>query len=275
MKNTSLVALIISTLFTTAAFATEPDAPTNVKKTISATLLPETPDNKFSIGLAAGTTIPLGGYASTAASTDSTHINGAAQAGIHFNATVGYKIYKIIGAMVMIGGNINGYNSAATISGAAITPSGSHYVGQYLAGPHVSIPVGKKFFIEARALVGLVTSHYPALSASESLSLGGFASTTVDYSYKLTSGSAFGYSFGVGAKYMLGNHFGITLNVAYSGSNTKYSGYTVHEAVTTTSIFSALSSTPIPNINTTNTYTNPVHMSIGMINISAGGAFSF
>lgn len=275
MKNTSLVALIISTVFTTTVFATEPDAPANNKKTISATLVPETPDNKFSIGLAAGTTIPLGGFAASGATSDSTHINGSAQTGIHFNATVGYKIYKVIGAMVMVGGNINSYNSPTSGFAAATVPSGPHYVGQYLAGPYVSIPVGKKLSIEARALVGLITSHYPELTEGTSVSFSGFVGANVSIDTKLKSGAAFGYSGGVGAKYMLSNHFGLTLNVAYSGSNMKYPSYTIHTVETTSSILSAFSSTPLPNVNTTNTYNTPVHMSIGMINISAGGAFSF
>jgi len=274
MKNTSLVALIISTIFATSAFATEPDTPTNNKKQTPASMVAETPDSKFTVGLAVGTTIPLSNFANSAASTDSTHINGAAQTGIHFNATAGYKIYKIIGAMVMVGGNINGYNAPSS-GFSVVSPSGPHYIGQYLAGPCVSIPVCKKFFIEARALAGLMTSHYPELSSNYSGSLGGFVSSSFTYSYKLTSGLGFGYSGGVGAKYMLRDHFGITLNVTYAGSNIKYSGYTVHETVTTTSIFGAYSNTPLPNYNTTNSYNTPVHMSVGMIAVSAGAAYSF
>jgi hypothetical protein len=275
MKNTSLVALIISTVFANAAFATKPDTPNNNKKTITANLIPETQDNKFSIGLAAGTTIPLGGFAASGAASDSTHINGSAQTGIHFNATASYKIYKIIGAMVMVGGNINSYNAAASGFAAATVPSGPHYVGQYMAGPYVSIPVGKKFFIEARALVGLITSHYPELTEGTSVSFSGFVGANVSIDTKLKSGAAFGYSGSVGAKYMFSNHFGLTLNVAYSGSNMKYPSYTIHTVETASSILSAFSSTPLPNVNTTTTHNTPIHMSLGMINISAGAAYSF
>jgi len=274
MKNTSLVALIISTIFASAAFATEPDASSNNKKTISANLIPETPDNKFSIGLAAGTTIPLGAFGTSTVGTDSTHINGYAHTGFHFNATVGYKIYKMIGAMVMIGGNINSCSPPTTyFSGISFTPvpSGPHYLGQYLAGPYVSIPVGKKLSLEARALVGLITSSYPEITASASGTAGFFGSITASTDTKYKSGAAFGYSGSVGAKYMLGSHFGLTLHVAYSGSNMKYPNYTVH----TTEISSGYFSTAIPSVNTTNTYNTPVHMSIGMINISAGAAYSF
>ena len=275
MKNTSLLALIISTIFTTVAFATEPDIPNNDKKPITATLIPETPDNKFSIGLAAGTTLPLQDYKASGTASDSNHVVGSAQTGIHFNVTAGYKFYKIVGAMVMIGGNINSYNAAVSGFGSAAVPSGPHYVGQYLAGPYVSIPVGKKLFIEARALVGLMTSHYPELKESASASFGGFATISGSVDTKIKSGTAFGYSGGVGAKYMLDNHFGITLNMAYSGSNMKYPSYMVHTVETSSSIFQAFSPSTNTNIDNTTIHSTPLHMSIGMINISAGAVYSF
>ncbi len=275
MKKAFVFSAILASCVALTTVAGNPDDNNPIKKALP--LIPEGggDGNKFSIGIAAGTTIPLQDYSNTGKGSDSTHITGSAQTGIHFNATIGYNVYKIIGAMVMVGGNINSYNGATSSLGTAITPSGSHYVGQYLAGPYISIPIGKKFFIEARALVGLMTSHYPELSSSYSASFGSFASTNISYDLKYKPGTAFGYSGVVGAKYMLGNHFGITLHAAYSGSNMKYPSNTIHFVETTSSIFQVLSPTTNLNTNTTTTSTTLVHMSIGMINISAGAVFSF
>lgn len=272
MKNTSLVALIISTVFAATVFATEPDTPINNKKTITTTLIPETPDNKFNIGISAGTTLPLKDFKASGAASDSSHIVGSAQTGIHFNLTAGYTIYKIVGAMVMVGGNINSFGGGASLGSSAIIPSGPHYVGQYLAGPYISVPIGKKFFIEAHTLVGLITSHYPDLSTDVSASLGTYGSYDYSTATKFKSGKAFGYSGSLGAKYMLGEHFGISLNAAYSGSHIKYPSY-MYTTTGTSSGLLALTGTNL-NINTSTTHSN-IHMSLGMINISAGVVFSF
>ncbi len=278
MKRTFLLVTILATSVSFAIYAGNLDDNNPIKKPFSLIAEGGNKDNKFSIGLAAGITIPLGGFAASGAASDSMHVNGSAQTGIHFNATVGYKIYKVIGAMVMVGGNINSCNPPTVyISGLSYTPvpSGPFYVGQYMAGPYVSIPIGKKFFIEARALAGLMTSSFPDIKAS--LSVSGLLGISASKDTKYKSGNAFGYCGGVGAKYMLGNHFGIMLNVAYSGSNMKYPSYTVHTLETSSSILSIFSSSvpTIPSINTTTTHNGPIHMSIGMINISAGVAFSF
>lgn len=273
MRKTFLGAMTIClfntvTIFSNIPGTTDGEKRLNAKKTVS-----EEDDKKFNIGLSAGTTIPLQDYASTTNSNDSTQVSGYAQTGVHFNATASYKIIKYLGAMVMVGGNINSCNpSSSSSAGAAITPSGSHYVGQYLAGPYVSVPVGKKFSVEVRALVGLITAAYPKLSESTSASLGTYYSYSITTELAFKHGAAFGYSAGLGGKYMLGEHFGLMLNAAYSGSSMNFPGSTFHIEQKSSGLFS----TTVPiNTNTTTTRTNTTHMSIGMINISVGIAYGF
>jgi hypothetical protein len=270
MKKNLLFALTIMTTFSFTGYASDPTDKSTEKKPATLTIAPEDNGKKFSIGLSVGTTIPLQNYGNKTTNTDTTHINGAAKTGFHFNVTFGYKFSKYIGAMLMVGGSTNAYSPDVTttsggtsFSGGSLTPSGSHYVGQYLIGPYATFPVGKKLSIEVRALAGLVTSSYPALSETASASYGGL-SFGGSYTFKIKPGAAFGYSAGVGAKYMLGEHIGLTVNAAYTGSDMVYKSSTT--TASTTGLYAS---------TTTTTDNNKRYMSIGMINITAGVVFCF
>ncbi len=267
MKKTFLFLLaIIGSLI---SYAGNPIDKISIKKNTAA-VVSEDGGNKLSIGLSVGTTIPLQNFGDKTNNPDTTHFNGYANTGIHFNATFGYKFSKYVGAMVMAGGSINSFNTTSFTAanggfGGATTSAKSHYVGQYLMGPYLSVPIGNKFSVEVRALVGLVTSSYPKIIESTSGSFGtysyGFSSQT-----KINSAAAFGFSAGVGVKYMVADHFGMTLNAAYAGSNMGYKGYT---STTTTTPFTGTTTSNVTDNTTKRT------MSIGMINITAGVAYCF
>ena len=261
MKKTFLFSL--SVIASLASFAGNPINKISIKKTTTA-VAPEDGGNKLSIGLSVGVCIPLQNFGAKTTNTDSARVNGYANTGFHYNVNFGYKFSKYVGGMLMVGGSVNSFNTAAFGGNTAfstLTASGPHYIGQYLIGPYLAIPIGKKFSVEVRALVGLMTSSYPKLSENASFSYGGY-SFGGSYEAKYKSGAAFGYNFGLGGKYMVSDHVGITLHAAYAGTNMVYNGLT--------STIGASGTTPI-----TTTSTTPIHMSIGMINITGGIAYCF
>jgi hypothetical protein len=194
-------------------------------------------DSKFSIGVSVGAAIPMGAYGSkntdttTAVRMDSTHRqNGYASTGFHFDVTAGYLFSSNIGAMVLIGGNMNSFdastyqtvNDVKSSGGVTVTYSAkSYYVGQYLVGPFVSLPAGDKLKIDIRVLFGLVTANTPTETETESA---GSASQT--YTSSGNGGSGFGYHFGAGIKYNFNDKMGLTFNLAYTGASISYTGYT-------------------------------------------------
>ena len=277
MKKSFLFSIALATSF--VSYSGNPIDKISVKKNI--TIAPEDNGNKFSVGLSVGLSAPLQEYRSTTSSKDTTHTNGYAKAGFHYNISLSYKFSKYVGAMLMVGGNINAVNTDAVAadllgggSGLAIPVSGTvkasgpHYVGQYLIGPYLSVPLTSKFFIEVRALVGLMNASYPHLTGTSSSSYSYFgysASYSASIDRKTNSGLGLGYNFGAGAKYMLGEHLAATLFVDYAGSPMSYKGY----SETLSGSFNQ-----IPYSTTTNSTTH-LKMSIGMLNVSAGIAYCF
>jgi hypothetical protein len=183
---------------------------------------------KLMIGVSVGAGIPVMafGKSDTLAHSDTTHTNGWAKTGFHFNLNAAYKFTDNIGAMVMIGGNMNGFNSSAyTTQHVPALPSGftdtytgtSYYVGSYLVGPLVVLPVGDKFAIHIRALFGLMTMKYSQLTDTYS-NPGGSGNSV----YTISGASSFGYNIGAGVKIGMTDKLGFVANVDYLGGNPTY-----------------------------------------------------
>ena len=226
-------------------------------------------DKKFSIGISVGAGIPLGAFGSknsdttSAAQMDSTHReNGYANAGFHFDVTIGYRFINNLGVAILVGGNMNSfdattYTSVNGVKSPETFTSTSYYVGQYLVGPFAYFPAGDKLRITVRALFGLVTANTPTETFTTTV-----FSTTATSVTSGNSGSGFGYQFGAGIKYNFSDNVGLLFNVDYAGSTIAYTGYTV------ASTFGSSSST---HENTTLKST----MDLGIISTTLGVAFSF
>ena len=181
-------------------------------------------DAKVLVGVSVGAGLPMGAYgtADKNAVGDTSHTNGWAKTGFHFNANVGYKFTDNIGGMLMIGGNMNGFDAASYDSKegnkAGTTTSNSYYIGSYLVGPFLNIPIGDKAAFTARLLGGLMTAKSSTLT--QSLGVLGTATET------LGSVSTFGYDAGVGARFGLTDMLGLAVNADYLGGTPTFTTYT-------------------------------------------------
>jgi len=215
---------------------------------------------KLVIGVSAGAGIPMGAYgtADNVAVKDTSHTNGWAKTGFHFNVHIGYKFSDYIGGMAMIGGNMNGFNTTAydsknnPLASNGATTATSHYIGSYLAGPFLNLPVSDNFAITIRALAGLMTAKYAELTGTE----GSFSGVS-----KIASVSTFGYDAGAGVKIGITDAMGFALNVDYLGGTPVFKSETV-------TVNTAIGSS-------THTYAFTHAMSTGIVNASVGIVLCF
>ncbi|HXB11052.1 MAG TPA: outer membrane beta-barrel protein [Bacteroidia bacterium] len=226
-------------------------------------------DKKLTFGVSIGAAIPLSAYGSKntdttqAAHNDSTHReNGYASSGFHFDVTAGYRFTNNIGAMILIGGNMNSfdattYSTVNDVKSPATYTSTSYYVGQYLIGPFVSFPAGDKLRIDIRVLVGLMMANTPTGTTTETI-----GSQTATGVYSGNGGSGFGYQFGAGIRYNFTDMIGLLVNVDYAGSTLSYTGYSYKQT------------SPYFNYTVTNT-TLKATMALGLITTAVGVSFSF
>ena len=184
-------------------------------------------DSKLTIGISVGAALPGSDWAAKAKNTsnDSTkRPDGFAMTGFHFDLTAGYQIAGPVGAMILIGGNLNNFD-AATYKSVYNYPSSetfsatNYYSGQYMVGPFISVG-GDNFKFNVRVLVGLITCSSPTFTSS-----GTFFGSTVTDVQSGNDGSGFGYQFGAGIKYNFTSSMGLLVNVDYVGSTITYTGY--------------------------------------------------
>lgn len=229
-------------------------------------------DSKLTIGISVGAAIPLSDYAKHdtthgysvggARGYDSTSRAGYAQTGFHFDVTAGYLIGGPVGAMVMIGGNMNSFDatdfeSENNIKSPATFSSTSYYLGQYLVGPYLSLPAGDKLRVNIRALVGLMTCNTTTMTYNNGQS----GALAANGTYSGNGGSGFGYDFGLGIKFNFNDKMGLLVNLDYAGSSIAYTGY----VESTTDTFGS------------STYTNTTlksTMAVGLFTASIGIAFN-
>ncbi len=214
-------------------------------------------DTKIVVGVSVGAGMPMGAFGTkdkNSSATDTTHTNGWAKTGFHFDVNFGYKFSDNIGGMVMIGGNMNGFDATTYDTKynnkAGTTTATSYYTGSYLIGPFLNFPVGDKFAITARVLGGLMTSKSATLS--QDIPVLGTATQTMG------SVSTFGYDAGVGAKIGLTDMLGLGLNADYLGGTPTFTTYTT--------TFGGKTSTSTGH---------KIAMGTGIINLSVGLVLSF
>ncbi|MEO6883391.1 MAG: hypothetical protein ABI199_05120 [Bacteroidia bacterium] len=208
--------------------------------------------NKFTLGVSAGAALPMG----------TGNYGMYAQTGFHFDVTASYLFSGNIGGMVYIGENMNSFDNATFMSENRLAnydetfTSKGYNVGQYLAGPFLSLPASNKLKVNIRVLVGLVTANMPTETIN-----GYFDTETVSGN----GGIGFGYQLGAGLKYNLSDKIGLTFNVAYTGASICYAGYSDAQIGTYQSGTS---------FNYTKTYTTKSTMPIGLVTSTLGLAFN-
>jgi opacity protein-like surface antigen len=228
-------------------------------------------DSKSFIGVSVGAGIPMGDYGSIAkqysAAADSNKTKGYASTGFHFNVKAGHLFSDNVGAMIQIGGNMNGFDKADYLSANDLPTSAtftatSYYIGSYLVGPYVSFPIGGKLSFDIRALVGLMTASFTQVTNSGTNP--GFPplipATTYSDVTKPNLAYCFGYNVGAGLKLNMTDKMGLALGLDYLGGNPTSSG--------------SKDTDTIGSSTTNTTVTHKSAMSTGILNISLGLIFN-
>ncbi|MFI5141294.1 MAG: hypothetical protein ACHQII_02960 [Bacteroidia bacterium] len=243
-----------------------------------------TPDyKKFTILVSAGASVPIQDFGkktfnrpNTAA--DTININGFASTGVNFNLSVSYKFVKKLGVMLQASQTINRLdntdyaNAINTAAAGAVTnntniqTSGPYHIGQYLIGLCLSLPLEEKVSFEAHALIGETTAANPKITETQITPQDDVVATT-----KYNNGTGFGYNLGMGVKCMFNKTIGLQIMGSYAGSKISCPGYNyTYTDIQTRRGF-------VYNYAVTNNYSTSStrYMSVGMLNITLGLAFSF
>jgi len=227
-------------------------------------------DKKFRLGVSIGPAIPMLDFGSTnvkgsfwdQTSIDSTHLQGFAQTGFHFDVYASYLITDNFGLMAMIAGNSNSFNQAtfsSTIGYTSNVVNGEDfYTGEYLIGPYFYFPLGtqSKLSLSAFALVGFVSSNYPEVS----LAINDTVNAAIQF---LQGGNRFGFCFGGTLACSLSDNIDVTFNISYSQTKAVFPSWT--ETFTAPGYYPATLSHP----------TDQTSMPIGLLKPTIGIAFKF
>lgn len=181
----------------------------------------------FSLTFAAGMSIPESQFASNNVkgsywdfhSPDSTHLQGFALSGFHFDISCSYLFTDMLGIEIYLGGNTNSFD-ISTFQGTIGYPAvvnGSYYIGEYLAGFNVLVPVAYKISFEFTALGGLMTANYPEIS---------YVIQGVNVTVDFNSSNVLGFNFGGAFKYAYSPAVDFVFKVEYSLATMVYPGNT-------------------------------------------------
>ncbi|MGP8213924.1 MAG: hypothetical protein ACLQQ4_00030 [Bacteroidia bacterium] len=203
---------------------------------------PDTIGHRFSFDANFGVAMPMEDYGNTSANPfpayDTTHVNGLAEAGFHFNVTASYLFSHFFGITAMGGGNINEFDQQdweairnRQVQGIITSVKGNYYIGQYMIGPYATIRISNMASAQLKIMVGLATANYPVLTQ-----------VTPAYTYysppnyyyvpaetaviNVKNSIDFCYYAGISMKSMITKQLGFILNAGYSGSNIGYPGGT-------------------------------------------------
>ncbi len=183
---------------------------------------------KFCIEFNFGPGIPMEDYGNISQvpnpASDTTHINGLASTGFHFNCSANYLFSQNFGGAAMVGLTFNSFNNTAwqklrsqVIPGIITSADGNFHIGQYLIGPSASIPSGNIVKIGFKALLGVVSANFPVLTQTNPNN-----GNTLIVVKKFVSSNNFGYYFGANLNIMISTNIGLDFNVGYLGSDIDY-----------------------------------------------------
>jgi Outer membrane protein beta-barrel domain len=171
---------------------------------------------KFSFSLNGGASVPTGNFAKGDYADET---SGFAKTGGHFNIAGTRYLNKNWGVTLLVGyssfGNngtqslADGYKEDSGTDSTTLYSKGTNYSVSFLIGPTYRFNPGNNFFIDARALVGYVSSH-----------LAGFQIFYEDYTTNSmtqnpSSAGAFGFQGGLGFGYTISKQWTVQVNGDY------------------------------------------------------------
>ncbi len=183
---------------------------------------------KMTVGVAIGAGVPMGwfGKKDTVGATapkDTAHHAGYAKLGINFNLNFAYKFTDAFGVMLVVGGNLNGFDGKSydaawgnsfNHTSSTVTTGTTNYIGSYMLGPFISFPGGDKLTLNIRLLGGWMTAN---VSTITSVTPGAFGNYTQTAAYKASG--TYCYGGGLGVSYNVSNAVSIPVTVDYLGGN--------------------------------------------------------
>ena len=168
------------------------------------------------IEISGGIAMPIGNFASSDFDKNS---SGFAQTGSHFAASGAWYLTSNFGMGGMFSTSSFGVDQTSIAKGyleafdcdSATASAGNYSSTSFLVGPYFALPLGN-LTIEARVLGGITTTSSPAIiaqainkpDATDPISISTFAQSS-------GTASAFGFDAGLGLRYKLLNHLGISL----------------------------------------------------------------
>jgi Outer membrane protein beta-barrel domain len=201
---------------------------------------------KFTFSLNGGTAIPTGNYSKSDYADET---SGYAGSGGTINLTATHYFQNSFGITLLFGYSsfghtgtqslADGYKEDSGTDSTTLYSKGTNYSYSFLIGPTYRIHAGKNFFIDARALIGYVSSH-----------LAGFQIYYEDYldnsmSQNPSSAGAFGFQGGLGFGYKFSSQWAVQINGDYFTSkpdfNITYDDFVVNSGRKLTNYNQAIS----------------------------------
>jgi hypothetical protein len=175
--------------------------------------------NRIVAGIDGGLALPGGDLKSTNITYPSNYNSGFAQTGFGWDVYGGFRFISILGAMVLVGGNTQAFNTSeyqSATNSSSVAVNSKYNIGEYLIGPYLSFPKLILVKVEVHALFGVYTANYPNVTFSN-----GFSTFSEAYN----SGSGIGYNIGGKVKYnIIGKILSAAFGLNFCGAAVKYSG---------------------------------------------------
>jgi hypothetical protein len=173
-------------------------------------------DKKGFFSMAAGTSMPVGRFASCSPTDDQACMAGR---GLAFNIAAGYRIAGPVGLMIRGEQHRNEVNTEAMLNALyrsntdVWTAKADNWsVMTVMAGPYVSIPLGR-FILDTRVLAGRAVAVLPNTAMK-----GNFGSVEMSLKTTGSQSEAMAYGGGVTLRYRLGRVIALNINGDYSQS---------------------------------------------------------
>ena len=181
-------------------------------------------DKKGFFSVAAGTSLPIGRYASCEPADGQACMAGQ---GLAFNVSAGYRIAGPVGLMIRGEQHRNTVNTSAMLSALYRNESDvwtakadNWSVLSVMAGPYISIPMGL-FSIDGRLLAGRALAVLPNTAMA-----GNFGTTEMSVKTTGSQSTALSLGAGVTLRYRLGRSTALNLNADYSRADFTFNNLT-------------------------------------------------
>jgi len=246
--------------------------------------------SRWAVSVSVGAAFPVGKFAGKdfADSTQSTAITGLA-----LNLQLHYRLCAHFGVGLLLTGqddhvdtrSIEQQMEEASHADAVGASSGSWKIGKIMAGPTLSLPIGKdgKWTFTARLMAGMLRTTEPAITLAEEwiipsaggLSGGSGVIESISYQGKKSLSWAFSYLGGAGLAYRIDSRWSLRLDIDYAAASVKIPFSYYHREAANSGPPVITTGTGTPSILIAGTPPPPYSLPIASVNATAGLEFRF